>query len=276
MKKVLLALLLVLAAGAVVYLVFPRRPARPHLRLYSGAGLRRAVEKLAAAFEAETGARVEADYGGSGLVLSRSRDDATADLFLPGDVWYVDRLEELTPGRVAARATVAYFVPTIIVARGNPKGIKGLTDLGRAGVRLGLGKSDACQIGRVSAKILSGVGLKLAELKPQESLTVNELGVWVKMKNVDAAVVWEAIAANLGEDVETVAIPPEKNSISEVVLARLSGSTHPEEADRFLEFVRGPKGQEILRATGYSVKRPPAPAAGSAPDAKSGAISEDR
>jgi molybdate transport system substrate-binding protein len=272
MKKIVLVVLVLLAAAAAVWLLFPRAPRKPHLRLYAGAGLRPAVEKLVAAFEQEAGVRVEPDFGGSGLVLSRAREDATADLFLPGDAWYVNQLEKLSPGKVAGRAAVAYFVPTIIVYKGNPKGVKGLADLGSPDLRVGLGKADACQIGRVSARLLSGAGLDLAKLKPQESLTVNELGVWVKMKNVDAAIVWEAIAANLGPDVQTVAIPPAQNVVSEVVLARLAGSKRPEEAGKFLEFVKGPRGQEILRGAGYRVDRPPAPA--DEPDGKSGATAE--
>jgi len=42
-------------------LLYPGSGRRVGLRLYAGAALRRAVEKLTAAFEAETGIRVEAD-----------------------------------------------------------------------------------------------------------------------------------------------------------------------------------------------------------------------
>jgi molybdate transport system substrate-binding protein len=227
----------------------------PPLRLYSGAGLRPAVEKLVAAFEARTGIRVEPDYGGSGLVLSRAREDADADLFLPGDGWYVDRLQELS-GRVAERAAVAYFVPVIIVAPGNPRGVKSVGDLARDDVRVGLGKADACQVGRASAKILANAGVDPGAVNTQESLTVNELGVWVQMKSVDAAIVWDAIAANMPDDVEQVAIAPEHNVISRVVLARLEGSRHPAWASRFLAFVQGPEGRRILREAGYRVDAP--------------------
>ncbi len=259
MKKLLIAAFAALAAAAAVWLLFPRTSEQPHLRLYAGAGLRPAVEKLIAAFEKETGVKVEPDYGGSGLVLSRVREDRSADLFLPGEAWYVDQLEKQAPGSVAERSAVSYFVPTIIVAKGNPKGVNGLADLARADLRVGLGKADACQVGRVSAQILAGAGVVPDRDKLQESLTVNELGVWVKMQNVDAAIVWEAIAANLGADVETISIPLEKNSISEVVMARLSGSGHPKEAGKFLAFVKGSEGQAILKACGYRVDRPALP-----------------
>ena len=256
MKKIMLIAPVVLILAAIVYLLLPKGAGQTSLRLYAGAGLRRAVDELASEFETRTGIRVDPDYGGSGLILSRVRDDQAADLFMPGDVWYVDRLEKFAPGRVVGRATVAYFVPTIIVAKGNPKGIKSLVDLGRSDIHLALGKTDACQVGRVSARILKGAGLDPAELKTQESLTVNELGVWVKMKTVDAAIVWDAIAANIADDVDKVAIPPEKNIISEVVLARLSGSARPEKAESFIKFVSGPDGQRILKEKGFRIDKP--------------------
>jgi molybdate transport system substrate-binding protein len=251
---------LVILGGAALLVVlavvlYPGREEKVTLRLYSGAGLRRAVDELCREFESETGIRVEPDYGGSGLVLSRAREDGDADLFLPGDVWYVDQLQELA-GKVEGRVEVAYFVPTIIVARGNPKKVESLASLARKDVTVGLGKSDACQIGRTSARILARAGVELKGLAAQESLTVNELGIWVKMKAVDAAIVWDAIAANLAADVDVVPIPKEQNKISRVVLARLKSSRHPEAAGRFLDFVAGPKGREILESKGFRVEAP--------------------
>ena len=194
------------------------------------------------------------DYGGSGLVLTRARADNSADLFMPGDVWYVDRYEELT-GTKTERASVAYFIPRLIVQKGNPLKIKGITDLTRPEVKkVGLGKPDACQVGRISAAILKKSGVDVADLEVQESLTVNELGVWVRMKSVDAAIVWDAIASNNADDVEIVEIPPEQNIISHVVLGVLPTSRRPEKARKFLEFLSGPEGKEILENNGFTTK----------------------
>lgn len=251
MNKRMLLVIGVSAAVLVLTLVIhPRAPATPTLRLYAGAGLRPAVDRLVAAFQSQTGIRVEPDYGGSGLVLARAREDRQADLFLPGDAWYVTRLQSLA-SNVAERITVARLVPVIIVARGNPKGVRGVGDLNRPDLHVGLGDPNACQIGCVSTQILINAGIRPESIHPQESLTVNELGVWVQMRNVDAAIVWDAIATNIAADVDTIAIPPELLADSDVVLARLSQSRDPAAADRFLAFVKGAEGQAILRKAGY-------------------------
>jgi molybdate transport system substrate-binding protein len=225
------------------------------IRLYAGAGLREAVEALAAAFENETGIAVDADYAGSGVLISRAKGDPQADLFLPGDVWYVDRLEEVTDN-VAERMQVSYFVPTIIVAKGNPKKVSSLQDLARTDLRVALGNPQACQIGRLCVEIFANVGLDSATLNAKESFTVNELGLWVQMKDVDAAIVWDAVAEGIREAVDTVEIPEAVNEISTVVCARLKSAPHPDEAQRFMQFLTGPTGQRLLRENGYRTERP--------------------
>jgi len=221
------------------------------LRLYAGAGLRKAVEALIVEFQKETGIKVEPDYGGSGIIITRAREDRVADLFMPGDVWYVDRLQEKS-GLIAEKSQVAYFVPVIITAKGNPYKVKGLKDFIRKDLRIALGRAKACQIGRLSRKIFKKNAIDINKEKNiLESLTVNELGVWVKMANADAAIVWDAIAANIAKDVDIIKIPKSENIISSVVIGRMTSAAYPIAAKKFVEFITGPKGRAILKSKGY-------------------------
>ncbi len=253
MRKSRIILMALGAAIAAIALMYPSVHKAGSLRLYAGAGLRPVVDKLATAFQAESGIKVECDYGGSGEVLARAREDGRADVFMPGDGWYVDRLEELAPGRVAQRQTAAFLVPVIITAKDNPLKVAGLSDLARPGLRVGLGEPKSAQIGRTSAAILTQAGVSVSS--EHLAMTVNELGIWVKMNKVDAAIVWDAIAAGLGSDVVTVRLPPEQSPVSPVVAARLSTSKSPDAAKRFLAFMGGPKAQGIFKETGYSTKK---------------------
>ena len=239
-----------IAMLALAVLIHPRAPTAPTLRLYAGAGLRPAVEKLVAEFEHLKGIRVEPDYGGSGMMLARAREDPQADLFMPGDAWYVNRLQLLS-SNVAAQAMVARLAPMIIVARGNPKNLHSIADLARPDVHVGLGDPHACQIGCVSTQILHRAGIAPESIHAQEALTVNELGVWVKMRNVDAAIVWDAIANSITDEVDCIEIPADLRIDSDVVLARLTQSRNPALANQFVAFVLGAEGQGILREAGY-------------------------
>lgn len=242
-----------------------RRPAdRQALRLLCGAGLKPALDELLPAFTEETGIPVDPDYAGSGIILTRARQAGMADLFLPGDVFYVDELQRRT-GRVADRVEIATLRPCIIVAQGNPLKIASLQDFARPEVRVAVGNAEACQIGRVTVKLLATAGIDTPSLKAKESLTVSELGLWVALRDVDAAVVWEATAAALGTAVEIVPIATTPAALSHVSLALLSDARNTSAARRFMRFCREPHAQGILRRHGYGAEAPAAPAATAAP-----------
>lgn len=226
-----------------------------HLRLYAGAGLRRAVDTLVASFQESTGIVVDVDYAGSGVCITRAKGDPQADLFMPGDVWYVDRLQELTDN-IDERVQVSYFVPTIIVAKGNPKQIRSLQDFTREDLKVALGGAKSCQIGRLCLKIFDNAGMDRNALMAKESMTVNELGIWVKMKDVDAGIVWDAIAQNIRDGVDVIEIPEAINEISTVVCGRLKTSSHPQEALQFMQFVTSSQGRQIFKNKGYRTEKP--------------------
>ena len=225
------------------------------LRAYIGAGLRPALDELIPAFTAASGIKVEPDYGGSGIIISRARQDPKADIFMPGDVWYVDRLQELS-SLIESKTAISWFVPVIIVRKGNPKNIKGLDDFFRPDVSVALGRAEANQIGRVSDDILKLNGLDRRNLQCKESLTVNELGVWVQMGNADAAIVWDALAANMADTVDVVPIPTDRNIISQVVVGLMTTSAHKSEARQFVDFLLSDTGRDILRSKGYRTEAP--------------------
>jgi molybdate transport system substrate-binding protein len=247
-----LCLLLALLAGGCN----DRHPAPvPALRLLCAAGLKPALDEILPAFQQATGVAVEPDYAGSGIILTRARQEGVADLFLPGDAFYVDELQRLT-GRVVDRVELASLRPCIIVARGNPRRITSLQDFARPDVVVAVGNPEACQVGRVTAQLLAKAGVDALALRAKESLTVNELGLWVKVHDVDAAVVWEATAAALGPAVEGVPIPDDPSAVAHVVLALLADAHAVAQAQDFMRFCLEPQAQAILRRHGYGCAAP--------------------
>ncbi len=226
------------------------------LRIYLAAGMNPALDALKEEFRKDTGIKVDVDSAGSGILITRAREDKDADLFMPGDVWYVDQLNEKS-GLIESKTTIAYFVPVIIFQNGNPKKISGLKDFLRDDVVSGLGREEACQVGRISTKIFEKNGIDRKNIKNvKESLTVNELAVWVEMKNVDVAIVWDAIAANFSKKVEVLQIPKEKNVISEVAVGLMKTSKNKVAAQKFIDFMKSDKGKKILREKGYRTEAP--------------------
>ena len=227
------------------------------LFIYCGAGLRTAMDEVIRAFTAKTGVAVESDYGGSGMIISRMRLTGRGDLFMPGDVWYVELAEK--EGLVESKTMVCYFVPVILVPKGNPKKIQGLADLARPGVRLGLGNPKACQVGRICEKIIARSGLPRDAIDANlvfSSVTVNELGLQVKTGHLDATIVWDAVAAQYADSADVVPIPPAQNEISRVAVAVLKSSRNRGAADAFVEFIVGDEGQALFHKHQYRTDPP--------------------
>jgi len=225
--------------------------------VYAAAGLKPVMEDLSAAFRAKTGARVECDFGGSGMLISRVRLAQRGDLFMPGERWYVEQAAK--DGLVASQKDICHFVPVILVQKGNPKNIKTLADLARPGVRLGLGNPQSCQVGRASDEIFAKNGIAKEAVEKAvvfQSVTVNELGVQVTVGQLDAAIVWDCTAAFYADKADAVAIPPAQNVISNVTAAVLKCSAQPARAQAFVDFLVSPEGQAIFRKHQYTTEMP--------------------
>lgn len=249
MSRLLILLLALLIAC-------PAYAADTTLRVYLAAGMNPVFDMLREEFKKETGINIDVDSAGSGILVTRAREDKDADLFIPADGWYLDQLDQKT-GLVESRAVIAYFVPVIIVQKGNPKKISSLSDFLRDDLILGLGREEACTIGKKSTEILGKNGIDRKKIRNiKESLTVNELAVWVEMKNVDAAITWDALAGNFSKTVDAVQIPKDKNIITEVVVGLMKTSKKKAEARKFIDFIRGEKGRKILGDKGYRTEQP--------------------
>ncbi len=239
-------------------------PAR--LLLYCGAGIRWPVAELAEQFGREHHVRIECDYAGSEVLLSRIKLSGLGDLYMPGDIHYVEQAE--AEGLVAEKAIACYFVPVILVQKGNPKRIRSLSDLLRPDVRLGLGDPQACAIGRKCRRIFEKNGIdpqRVARHVAFRSLTVNELGTNVAIGSLDAAIVWDAVAANFAEKTEVVPIAAEQNIISTVPLAVLRSSKHTDIARQFVEFVTSSAGQAVFKKHHYTTQLPRQPTGSNRP-----------
>jgi molybdate transport system substrate-binding protein len=227
---------------------------RPDATVYCGAGLQPPVEELIKAFEKEKGVRIEARFSGSGILLSQVETTHLGDVYLPGDQFFMQ--QAVDKGFITGQAVAAVFIPVIAVQKGNPKGVKGLEDLVREDLRVGLGEARTCAVGRSSAAMLRKAGI-LDQVKPvQTSSTVIELENNVKMKVLDAAIVWDAVARFHPDEVDMIPIGEEYLEVVTVPVGVLKFSENPELAEAFMEFVSGPKGREVFVKHGYSVEQP--------------------
>ena len=224
------------------------------LRLFCGAGIRPPVDEIIKLFKDETGIEVKPTYAGSGVLLTQIQLNRKGDLYMPGDEVFISRAE--SKGLISEKRNVAYFVPVILVQKGNPRGIKSIADLARPGIKVAMGDVKACAIGEVTEKILKKAGVE-DQVKGNvvyTGVTVQELGNAVKLKTVDAAIVWDATAKFYPDSAEAIRIPEEQNVIVRIPIGILSFSKHKEESRKFLDFITSERARRIFEKHGYTTK----------------------
>ena len=227
------------------------------LLLYCGAGIRPPVQQIAEAFQREHGVKVITDYAGSEVLISKIKLARRGDLYMPGDKHYVE--QAAAEGMILSQQSVCYFVPTILVRKGNPKNIRGLRDLLADGLKLGLGDAKACAIGRKTKQIFAKNNIAWEDVEKNvafQSLTVNELGMQIQAGSLDAVIVWDAIARYYSEHGTEVPIPVEQNVISTVNIGILSFTKDRSLAGQFVEFAASPHGQGIFKQNNYRTDLP--------------------
>lgn len=235
--------------------VSPAETDRPRLLLYCGAGIRPAADEIVKAFELAHGVTIECDYDGSERLLARTKLSGLGDVYMPGDVHYVEQASE--QGLVTAHKNACFFIPVILVQKGNPKKIQSLVDLTRPGLDVGLGNPDVCAIGRKSLKLFQKNGIAPDDVQKNlrfQALTVNDLGNHIKLKQLDAVIVWDAMAAYFAADADVVEIPREKNVISTVAAGVLKSSECPELATKLVEFIASDEGKAIFQKHHYTTE----------------------
>lgn len=195
------------------------------LDLYCAAGMRRPVEELCSAYERETGVPVRIQYAGSGTLLSSLQASRSGDLYVAGDVSFVDRAVEL--GLAREVFPLARMTPVLAVATGNPLGIQRLEDLSRSDVRLGLGDPGAAAIGKVTRTVLETSGLweeVFAGVKVTEP-TVESLATALSVGALDAAIIWDATARS--HDLEYITLQELSAAPRNVTLGVLTSARQP-------------------------------------------------
>lgn len=228
---------------------------KEELLLYCGAGIRPPTDELVKTFERECGVKVAVDYAGSEVLLSKTKLTGRGDFYMPGDKYYVDQAAR--EGMILSQRSVCYWIPTILVQKGNPKNICSLKDFLRPGIKLGLGDPNACAIGRTTQQVLARNNIAREDIEKNlvfQSLTVNELGMQIQAEALDAVIVWDAMARYYSEYGDQVPIAPEKNVISTVDIGILKFTKNRELAEKFVDFVTSELGQEIFRKHKYSTE----------------------
>ncbi len=131
----------------------------------------------------------------------------------------------------------------IAVAKGNPKGIHTLADLGRSGLVVVLA-DPSVPAGKYAQQALAKAKVTVHAASLEQQVSKVALG------EADAGIVYVSDIVTSGQ-VGGVAIPDAQNVIADYPIAVLKGTQNLTGATAFVDLVLSTEGQTILRAAGF-------------------------
>ncbi|MBL6765970.1 MAG: substrate-binding domain-containing protein [Verrucomicrobiae bacterium] len=219
------------------------------LTVYCAAGIKNPVAAAAAAYEQETGVRVQLQFGGTGTLLSQIRVANQGDLFVAADEGAVADAKRHKTVREVIPLVLQY--PVIAVKAGNPKKIASLADLLREDVKTAIANPEAASIGKATR---AAAGDRWPELKQRVAVmkpTVTELAADLTIGAIDAAVIWNSTVPQF-KGIEAVRIPEFDDRSDKVTVSVLSVAEDGPGALKFARYLAAPeKGGEIFRGMGF-------------------------
>ena len=232
-------------------LTFCQTVAAEDLHIFVGAGLRQPVDHLVKEFEGQAGNRVFVDYGGSGQLLTKIRAASKGDLFIPGALFYIEKLEK--EGRIRSYRPIALHTPVIGVNVQQASRITRFEDLAGPGIRLAMGDPKAMAFGRTALAICEKSDMKAAILKNVAvyGATVKQLALYVSQGVVDAAIIGRADAFQNREKITIVPIPRDYFHSETIAAAVLQSTANPDLAGRLAAFLSSQHGVDIFQQYGF-------------------------
>ena len=217
------------------------------LMIYCGAGMQKPFEKIAEAFNTETGCEMNVQYANAAQIQSQISTAEEGDMFIAGSE------EELKPvaDYVSGSKQLVKHIPVLAVAAGNPKNITGLASLGEEGVEFVMGDVESTPIGKIAKKALTEAGLFDQVNIIGKTPTAPQMATVIAEGEADAAIIWKENCK--AEGVEIVDTTDLDAYIKTIPAAILNVSADEEAITAFNEFLDSDAAKDIWMSFGYEL-----------------------
>jgi len=186
------------------------------------------------------------NFGGSGTLVTQIQQGAPADVIATADT---DTMKKLTDGgQVEPPTTFAKNKLEILVAPGNPKQIKGLSDLSRTDIKVVL-CDDTVPAGKYAKQALSMAGVTVNPVSKEAD--VKSAVAKVTGGEADATIVYQTDVTAAGSKGEGVVIPDNQNVIATYPIAIVKATKNHDGAAAFVDSVIHGSGQAALQKRGF-------------------------
>jgi molybdate transport system substrate-binding protein len=185
-------------------------------------------------------------FAGSQQLVAQIQSGAPADVVATADATNMQKL--VAANLVETPKDFARNLLEIVVAPGNPRGVKGLTDLARADLKVVL-EDPSVPAGKYGRQALDRQGVKISpvslELDVKSELQKVETG------EADAGIVYVTDVKSAGTRATGVAIPAEQNVVATYPVAVVKATANHALAQVFVDQLITGTGQDALKARGF-------------------------
>ncbi len=221
----------------------------PELTLYAGSMLRPAIEQTLTQFEQREGVRVIRVYNGCGILVAQMQAGKVPDAYFACDVEFMNQVHDLFP----EPDDVSRNELVILVPKGNPQKLRTLQDLGRAGLRVGIGHEKQCAMGWLTQRTLVEGGVQTEVMQnvtvqtPTGDMLVNQM----RAGSLDAAVAYLSNAAGSAEFLDALRIPDLKCAVATQPYGIAKQTKSPHLAQRLRERLLSVDSRTEFEAQGF-------------------------
>lgn len=222
--------------------------------IYCGITMIRPMTEIAQTFEKRENVKVTLAQGGSDDLYLSAKKSGVGDLYLPGEPTFRDKYQ--SEGLLGEFKTVGYNQLAIIVAKGNPKKVKGdPKELLRSDLSVAIGNASSGSVGKETKDVLDAVGMYQKVVNAAVFLAPDSRGLANALKKgeVDTILNWRATAffSDNAPLMDVVDIDKKIAKPQALLLNLLNFSKNKDLARRFIAFTAGEEGQAIFRRHGF-------------------------
>lgn len=225
----------------------PSSKATGSLTVFAAASLTESFNDEQATLKtSDPGLSIKYSFAGSGALVTQIQQGAPADVIATADTASMKKLTDA--GLVEKSATFAKNKLEILVAPGNPKGVKTLGDLAKPDLKLVLG-DETVPAGKYAAQALKAAGVTVTPVSKEAD--VKSAVAKVTSGEADAAIVYVTDVDAAGSKGEGVEIPDAQNVTAEYPIAIVKATKNHAAAQAFVDAVVNGSGQAALAKHGF-------------------------
>jgi molybdate transport system substrate-binding protein len=218
------------------------------LTVFAAASLTESFTQIGRDFEAaHPGVTVTFNFAGSSALATQINQGAPADVFASAAPANMKTVTDAGNGDGNPTTFVKNQL-VIAVPKGNPKGITGLADLARPGLKVAL-CAPQVPCGVAATKALTAAGVAVTAVTQEQD--VKSALAKVKLGEVDAALVYRTDARAAASDIDGIEFPESARAINEYPIIVLKGAPDKATARAFVAYVLSDKGRAVLTWAGF-------------------------